>query len=122
MVDRVRFLGFVAPVWGLLKTADVFVSISPFEGLPNAVLEAIACECPMVLSRIPAHLAMVEEANAYFVAATDETSVAAGLSAALAVPDDRKARAHRARAGARLLAPADVAREYDAVYRELLRH
>jgi glycosyltransferase involved in cell wall biosynthesis len=42
-------------VYEHLFHADVFVSTSLVEGLPVAVLEAMACGCPVVLSDIPSH-------------------------------------------------------------------
>jgi glycosyltransferase involved in cell wall biosynthesis len=35
--------------------ANLFVSASDREGMPIAVLEAMACQCPVVLSDIPPH-------------------------------------------------------------------
>jgi glycosyltransferase involved in cell wall biosynthesis len=46
--EHVRFLGHVADVRGVLAAADVFVLPSYREGLPNAVLEAMAMEVPVV--------------------------------------------------------------------------
>ena len=42
-------------VYRTLARADVFVSNSFGEGLPLAPLEAMACECPVILSDIPPH-------------------------------------------------------------------
>lgn len=54
---RVRFSGLVEreEVYRILHRADVFVSASTVEGLPVAVLEAMACRCLVVLSDIPPH-------------------------------------------------------------------
>ena len=48
--NRVRFLGFRTDGDRLLRAADVFVLPSLWEGLPLAVLEAFAAECPVIMA------------------------------------------------------------------------
>lgn len=57
LADRVELSGLVPreTVYEHLSRAHVFVSASRGEGLPVAVLEAMACHCPVVLSDIPPH-------------------------------------------------------------------
>lgn len=50
---RVRFLGARHDVPALLKAADVFAFPSRTEGLPNALLEAMAAACPIVATDVP---------------------------------------------------------------------
>jgi glycosyltransferase involved in cell wall biosynthesis len=50
--DRVRLLGFRADTHDLYQAMDVFALTSLREGLPNAVLEAMAMEVPVVSTRI----------------------------------------------------------------------
>lgn len=49
----VHFLGPRVDVAELLKAADVFVFPSRTEGLPNALLEAMAAACPIVTTDVP---------------------------------------------------------------------
>jgi glycosyltransferase involved in cell wall biosynthesis/capsular polysaccharide biosynthesis protein len=55
--NQIRITGLIPrdEVYRLLRVADVFISASKGEGLPVAVLEAMACGCPVVLSDIPPH-------------------------------------------------------------------
>jgi starch synthase (maltosyl-transferring) len=46
--DRVRWLGPRDDIPGLLKSADVLVHAALWEGMPNAVLEAMAAKRPVV--------------------------------------------------------------------------
>lgn len=48
IVDRLAMPGFVDDVLPWLKQADLFVLSSDYEGLPAAVLEALACDVPVV--------------------------------------------------------------------------
>jgi len=67
--SNIRLAGFVENVEDYLGAADVFVSASLTEGCPNAVMEAMACGLPVVLSDIPAHreiLAFDERAGQMF--------------------------------------------------------
>lgn len=57
---RVRMLGQVGDVRTFLHGADYYVSSSHSEGLPNAVLEALACGLPVALSDIPSHREQVQ--------------------------------------------------------------
>jgi glycosyltransferase involved in cell wall biosynthesis len=51
--DAVRFLGARTDVYDLLCAADVFAFPSRWEGMPGAVLEAMALEAPIVASDLP---------------------------------------------------------------------
>ena len=50
--DRVHFLGFRTDVIQLVKSCDIFVFPSLQEGLPVALMEALACGIPCVVSEI----------------------------------------------------------------------
>lgn len=58
--DRIDFRGAVNNVNEYLRAADIYVSTSKSEGLPNGVLEAMATGLPVVLSDIRQHLEIVE--------------------------------------------------------------
>jgi glycosyltransferase involved in cell wall biosynthesis len=118
--DRIRTPGYLDDGWRWMKRADVFVSVSRFEGHPNAVLEAAACGSPLVLSDIPAHRAMFDERSALFAPSNDAPSIAAAIRAALDDRDAARRRAHHARGAVAGFDLASIAGRYDDVYRQLL--
>lgn len=76
-VPGVVFHGFVDDVVPWLQASDLFVSASASEGMPLAVLEALSCGLPALLSDIPPHREIrdiLEEQN--YVALIDGSAVA----------------------------------------------
>lgn len=55
--NQIEFTGLIPreKVFEHLLGADLFISTSRGEGLPIAVIEAMACRCPVLLSDIPPH-------------------------------------------------------------------
>lgn len=55
-IDRhVKFLGYRTDVYGIMRSCDVFVLPSLWEGMPNVLFEAMAANLPVVASDIPVH-------------------------------------------------------------------
>jgi glycosyltransferase involved in cell wall biosynthesis len=119
--ERIRVLGYRKDVFSLMKRADVLVSLSVFEGHPNAVLEAAACGCPLLLSDIPAHRAIVGDDGAFFVAGGSAPGVARGLLCCLRSAEDARRRASVARRAVDDLSPSAMASRYAQVYAGVLR-
>ena len=66
MAGRVRWLGHRADVPALLRAADLFVLPSLHEGLPLAVLEAMAAGLPVVATDVDGTREAVADAVAWF--------------------------------------------------------
>ena len=111
--------GYVTDVWGWMKGADVFVSLSLIEGQPNAVLEAIACGCPVVLSDIPAHHEIVPPGTALFVNPHSPAELSAALISVLKTPEEARRRAGLAKAGIAGYTIRAMVDAYDKVYRSV---
>ena len=104
---RVAFTGLAsrADVYRILHDADVFVSASTVEGLPVAVLEAMASRCLVVLSDIAAHREIVRLVTPGPTWSTGVHLVTPGDVAGFAAAIDRVAAmspAERIRAGEEL--------------------
>ena len=65
---RLRLLGFRSDIVGLLQAADVFVFPSLQEGLPVALMEAMASGLPCIVSKIRGNEDLIEEKydNSFF--------------------------------------------------------
>lgn len=53
MTAQVQLLGFVEKIEDFFAGLDIFIFCSEWEGMPNAVLEAMACGKPVVAANIP---------------------------------------------------------------------
>lgn len=61
--NRVHLLGFRNDIAQLMKSADIFLFPSLQEGLPVALMEAMACSLPTVCSKIRGNVDLVDGTN-----------------------------------------------------------
>jgi glycosyltransferase involved in cell wall biosynthesis len=120
---RVRLVGLLGreDVYREIARSDVFVSTSAGEGLPVAVLEAMAAGAPVVLSDIPPHRE-IEGAEIRFVPVGDAAGFARAIDEVLALPVHERVALGRAgqevvKRGFSLEA---MHAGYEHVYRELM--
>jgi glycosyltransferase involved in cell wall biosynthesis len=118
---RLRVLPFSDRILGWFKRADLFVSVSQFEGNPNAVLEAAACGCPLVLSDIPAHRELFDDRSARFVRGVSSEAIAAGIVDTLEDRVTARTRAEHARNTVAGRTCDDYARQYLELYQDVLQ-
>lgn len=118
--DRVRVLGYVDNVWSWMKRADAFVSVGFFEGHPNAVLEAMACGCPLVVSDIPSHREFLDEESALLVSPKAPSEIAHAILNVLSAPEAAARRARNARAKAARWSCRSVASQYAKAYQRII--
>jgi glycosyltransferase involved in cell wall biosynthesis len=119
IAERVTFAGFVGDLASWIKAADVVVSASFFEGHPNVVLEALACERPVVVSDIPAHREFLDDRTARFFDPHSADDAATALGEALRDRAGTAARVAAARDVITMLDPLRVAELYDDVSRRV---
>ncbi len=121
--DRVRFLGERGDVWRILPHLDLLWQGSEYEGLPNAVMEAMAASVPVVATDIPSHRELiVNDESGYLIPIASRAGYAGATDQILGDPQRAQRLASNARQ--RVLHAYPVARmveRYDALYRELLQ-
>ena len=118
----VHFTGHLPPtlVWALMKKASVFVSLSAYEGCPNAVMEAMACGCPLVLSDIPAHHEILDESCALFADPSNIQHAADTIVHALCDAEVSRGRVLIAKQKTMEWSIAGMARNWERVYKKCI--
>lgn len=90
---RVRWVGAVADPFPYYRTAEIFALSSRYEGMPNALLEAMGCGLPAVVTNAsPGPLEVVEHEKSGLVVPSDD---AERMSAALGRLAEDRALRHR---------------------------
>lgn len=118
--ERVLLPGYVKDLWTLMKRAEGVIALGTYEGHPNAVLEAMACGCPLVLSDIPAHRALLDGEQAFFVDLDSPSEAAHAMLTCIDKPEIARQMAKKAKAAASSFSIQTVTNEYEAVYNQIL--
>lgn len=116
--DHVHFLGFRTDVPHWMKSADLFVSASLYEGHPNSVLEAAAARLPLLLSDIPEHRDAVGD-TACYATPGDAAGFARAMVEIVESRELKETLAHAARGKVDGLTIEAIADEYASIYRDL---
>ena len=75
--ERVHLLGETSTVERLLNAIDVFLLNSHREGMSNTVLEAMACETPVVATRVGDNDELLDEGSAGLLVPPDDSEAVA---------------------------------------------
>ncbi len=118
--DRIKILDYTTEFWNWLKVANLFISVSNFEGTPNTVLEAAASKCPLVVSDIPEHREFLDDNSSYFVPGADVIAISKGIIQALSNPVEANRRSVNAYNKIKDWSTKFVAKEYIIFYNTLL--
>ncbi len=122
IAGRVTFAGPRADAIEVLKTFDLFVAPSRWEGLPTVVLEAIAAQVPVIATRVSGNVELIEDQVSGLLAPPEEPAALAGaivMSAARKPQAAEMARRALEHARARFSIDA-VAARYADLYCELM--
>lgn len=95
--EVVRPLGFRSDVADLLAAADAFAFPSLLEGMPGAVIEAMATGVPIVAAAIAPVEELIDASSGLLVPPGDAMALAAGIDAILSDPAAAAVRAAEAR-------------------------
>ncbi|MEM1206761.1 MAG: glycosyltransferase [Acidobacteriota bacterium] len=121
--DRVVMAGFRDDVTALLPTVDVVVFSSIFEGLPIALLEAMACSRPVVATEVGGMPGALDDGREALLVPPRDADALAGALARITADDglrDALGKAARARFEAQFTA-ATMVRGYEDLYLRVAR-
>lgn len=121
VADRTRFVGFVSGELknSLVQRARLLMLPSSHENFGNALFEAAACGCPLLVTPGVATAELLKDADAAVVVESDPAAIADAALAHLRMGDvEWAALSDRIRRWAMdYLSPERVVREYESAYR-----
>ena len=117
VAERTIFAGRQRPVLPWFQALDFFVLPSFWEGQALALLQAISCRLPVVVSRIEGNTAVLGEDHAGYFEPNDFEKLADLLGAAIKSPAGRKA---FFAANASIPTCREAARQLERIYREVV--
>lgn len=122
LADIVTFKGEVQAIEQDYRAADALLHVSVQEGIPNAVVEGMACGLPIVVSRVSdLPLFVAEASNGFVCDAEKPATIAAAMDKMMRASDqERQAMGERSRRLAvDWFGPERFISEYETLYAEL---
>ena len=118
----IHFTGLRQDVPQLLTAADVFLLSSQWEGIPNAVLEAMAMGLPVVSTELPGVREVMDESvEGFFVPQNDSDAMAECAARLICDTEMRRAMGRHARDRiVRQFSMDSMVRSFDSCCRELV--
>lgn len=122
LAHAVVFAGYREDVRAILARCDLFVLVSLEEGMPNALLEAMAAGLPSVVTNVGGNAeALADGTTGYLVPGGDPAVLAARMIEILLNPDLRRMLSEAARRRYETLFTLDkMTNAYQALYERLL--
>lgn len=97
ITERVHFLGYRHDVADWFDAFDLYVQPSRFEGMPNALMEAMAAGCPVIATDIDGNRELVQDGvHGWLVPPDDVQALTSSIETALADHPEAQRRAQAA--------------------------
>ena len=91
--ENIHFVGYRNDVPELLQVIQLYIQPSRFEGMPNALLEAMAAGCPIIASDVDGICELIEDGeHGWLVPAENEDALVKAIEVALGDPVEGKRR------------------------------
>ncbi len=116
--EKVEFMGFVDNIPEQFETASMFVLSSDFEGIPNALMEAMALGLPCVSTDCPAggpRFLIEHGKNGLLVPVGDAEKMANAISKLILLPDYAEKIGDNARSIIENFEPSIIYNKWDEV-------
>ncbi|UTA48004.1 glycosyltransferase [Simiduia sp. 21SJ11W-1] len=122
LAERVRFLGWRTDVTALMRTADVFVCPSRYEGLGSIVMESWAHQCPIIATNSEGPGEVITHGETGLVTPVDEVApLADAINQLLNNPAQRQVLTERAYAHyQKVYAREVIVQQYLDLYKQLV--
>lgn len=119
MENRIRLMGLTADVAGVLAEAGCFVLSSDYEGMPNALMEAMAAGVPSISTDCPCggpEMLIEHGKTGLLVPICDQKALADAIQTMLTQPEMAEKMGEAGRVSAQRFLPEKVFRQWKAYF------
>lgn len=121
VAEKLQYLGYQQDIYRIMRSCDMLVLPSWFEGMPNVLLEALSIGLPCIVSDIPAHRDIIGDTGcALLFDPSDPTALAAHIGYLCGNHATAQELAEKGMQVAQHYAPERMAREYYELYTSMV--